>query len=84
MLHCNKKCFLKIFWILLINFLFFIPLISCGGVSSEIMNNLFDPSLGEGLFATNTSLKDEIRTALTSKTASDAFKKNITNELLYR
>jgi hypothetical protein len=53
---------------------------SCSGVSNDILNNLV--TRGDGsMFSTNVSLEQGIRTALTDKTATAAFKKSVVDRI---
>ncbi|GHU48672.1 hypothetical protein FACS1894218_6260 [Bacilli bacterium] len=57
---------------------------SCSTVDSAIMKNMVDPTKGGGRFSADTSLNDEITTALTDESATDAFKKSVVNKILTR
>jgi ribosomal protein L17 len=52
------------------------------GVSQDIINNLV--TRGDGSkFSNNVSLEQAIKTALTNKDATDAFKKSVVNKLFF-
>jgi hypothetical protein len=54
---------------------------SCG-VSSDILNNMVDRGGGDK-FSTNVTFDQAIKTALTNKDATDAFKKSVVNKIFF-
>jgi Spy/CpxP family protein refolding chaperone len=56
-------------------------LTSCSAVSKDILNNMVNT--GDGTkFSKNVTLEDEIKAALTDKSATDAYKGKIVDKLL--